>query len=867
MKKLFKTKKTDLEGTHKGKEEVEEKDAKVQSEVLDKKHIEVLDNSCNLEEVNKNVIRLEKILQIKEENELDKSHHSHYINFYKLTRRYMTIFQSTSDQLPKEMKAIYSENIPIVSELTFEKFLVDPPSDNVQVLLFKGKCKKEYVLKRFAYPPKAEEKSPTELANLEKFIQEKFLEYSLMKLYEACPHSSCPLFFNIVQIKMKNIIVTELLMEYAGIPSEKYVFKTIENLYDFFKQSAIALKVLEAYKLEHNDIKVQNIMVDTIQDVFLVKVIDFDIGMNQSVTCKTDSTMGVRGISHLYAAPEYIVHLADPASNAKFERVNPWKGQIYSMGIVMLVLMQIVPQKINSVFIQMIKTSMPGNYIELINKLKGIANESNDSLQKNIIYLTMLCLSYEPKERPSAFELDILLQNLPTKNEESIKIEYEKLIQGRPKTKSQLNSEIEELNGQISKIKEEHLIKINELNHEKKALFDNMNELHSKLELTTKSKEESDKQLIENKKKIETLESENKDLKIINEYNSKKIFNLENLVEGTQKFVTKLPIPSPPISSEIKKGVVEEDKLASALKINEELTKEISTLKSESTQKNDKLFKLEKELSELKQDILKRETLELENTKTLKSLKLQSSNLVKENETIKKEKEALSKNLEELVNNNNQLISKIKIEKEKIEEEQAREKEEYRKVHDQDISLIIELQQETEKYKNKSLESEQKANANSITLEVTQKKSQEMQQLIEELVKLKSENEKDIVDQNFELMNYQTILSKIEEEIENILSHCDENKNTKDELKKGKDNKKEPKEKETKLNDKSEKKEISKESDKNELLLKDSSSKEIRENQKYIPKDLQYYIHLMKQLSEKFKEIEMSFDKLLKETA
>ena len=50
---------------------------------------------------------------------------------------------------------------------------------------------------------------------IEKFIEDKYNEYQLLKVYSACPHSVAPIYFHFVYLVDQKLLVTELLEEYG----------------------------------------------------------------------------------------------------------------------------------------------------------------------------------------------------------------------------------------------------------------------------------------------------------------------------------------------------------------------------------------------------------------------------------------------------------------------------------------------------------------------------------------------------------------------------------------------------------------------------------------------------------------------------
>ena len=109
------------------------------------------------------------------------------------------------------------------------------------------------------------------------------------------------------------------------------------KLLEVFNQLLNSLKYLECYKIEHNDIKLENILIDEILGKMILRVIDFDLAKNQSYTQTSSLRLGLQGYTTIYEEPELYQIAKQKLQNSK--SFSPWKAQIYSLGIVMLKLM------------------------------------------------------------------------------------------------------------------------------------------------------------------------------------------------------------------------------------------------------------------------------------------------------------------------------------------------------------------------------------------------------------------------------------------------------------------------------------------------------------------------------------------------
>ena len=65
------------------------------------------------------------------------------------------------------------------------------------------------------------------------------------------------------------------------------------------------------FKIAHNDIQGENILIENFFGQILLKYIDFDIGENQSPTLKNSKIIGPKGYSLTYVAPEILKYVHD----------------------------------------------------------------------------------------------------------------------------------------------------------------------------------------------------------------------------------------------------------------------------------------------------------------------------------------------------------------------------------------------------------------------------------------------------------------------------------------------------------------------------------------------------------------------------
>ena len=247
-----------------------------------------------------------------------------YFRIYENAKKFLTMDQSSSSIHPMNMLKPYSEvykskvgNISLVSNLGTKKKKAE-----LQIFLYKSENNNnEYVMKRYVHFCNLISKDLSELEDLEKFISSKYIEYSLMKFYSTCPYSTNPIFFNIVQIKNVGVIVTELMMDYAGTSIlDSYPITVSQLAYDYLYQLIMAINFLKEFHIENNGIYPSNIMVRNIGNKIIIKLIDFNIDWKQT-DFKESSITNSNKSNLLYWAPELL---------SKKSKGSQMGGSVYS---------------------------------------------------------------------------------------------------------------------------------------------------------------------------------------------------------------------------------------------------------------------------------------------------------------------------------------------------------------------------------------------------------------------------------------------------------------------------------------------------------------------------------------------------------
>lgn len=417
----------------------------------------------------------------------------HYIDLYQMSKNTLLVNISDLDIKPINMKLPFSDFSKWVENLpSFKVSELFSNGDEMQVIkYFSGNL--SYVLKRFTCYFNSKSSNKEGVNIIEQIIEKKYNEYSLMKIYHGCTFSVHPIAFNIIQIPKQNRIGTEILMYYGGEQFHKFFPMTDMNkLLILLVQACQALNYLQNYRIEQNDLKPANILIDENMDSIILRLIDFDIGRNESLTEKTQVKESPTGYTNLYASPEVL-----PSGNVKKvppKEINPWKSQIYSLGVVFIEAIGFFPNEMDIKSLDTYKISEQ-KYKEFINKIQKFSQSigSNESLKKNIMTILGLCLSYDPSKRPSIKELLVLLKDLNNKKPRIIEEEYLKLT-------NTFNNKDQECKIQFEEAKKReamYLKHINEFTAKINLLEKEKNELHEIIRNYEKKIEEQSKKLKE----------------------------------------------------------------------------------------------------------------------------------------------------------------------------------------------------------------------------------------------------------------------------------------------------------------------------------------------------------------------------------
>lgn len=330
---------------------------------------------------------------------------------------------------PCEYKGIYTEYKNNTFPLIFEKQIAR--KENAQnhsysiILKYKNLNNQNYVIKRSIKQiinlDSAESKE-----DLEKFIRSNYREYSIKKLYSLFPYCIKPLEINFVYLLNYSYFIIDILMDYGGQTLKDFIdHNSISDhfIFQIFSQLIMAIKYLEIFNIQHNDIKPENIIINLSNENCILKLIDF--GVANTVQAITDTEfIEQEGISMIFDSPEKQILFID-----KNMMIDPNLCQIYSFGITVLYMLQFFSTIISLSDFQILQkmdTNENSIYLnECLDKFYGMLEKSE--IRRKIFIVCRECISSDPNYRLNSKELFFLLQGLELKSIEKIQIEIKSI--------------------------------------------------------------------------------------------------------------------------------------------------------------------------------------------------------------------------------------------------------------------------------------------------------------------------------------------------------------------------------------------------------------------------------------------------------
>ena len=355
----------------------------------------------------------------------DNSFKQASFNFFKKKEKKLDITEITGLIIDINHADYPISNFKSLKENGFNKKVLKKAKalDDTQVILISNsKNYEKYIVKRFLSSYTYLKSKYLSLDGIE-FIEQKYNEYSLTSQFanDDDKFTDKPIHFEMFLLIDQSFICIEIFQEYAGEPITKYIpITNSETLLSIFKRIIKLLLYLEEKKYPQNDIKCENILF--LNSQIDLRLIDFDIASLNPITVRNNRTTNLTGYSLGYMAPEIKQLLHKEGMNSTNKLINPWKAQIYSLGIVMLRLMGCLTERDLLQNLDVFKLSSQ-NYEVFINKLNQVKNE-DDILKTKIFEIIKICIQYNPSERLFANELVALIKNINEKEISKIKEEY-----------------------------------------------------------------------------------------------------------------------------------------------------------------------------------------------------------------------------------------------------------------------------------------------------------------------------------------------------------------------------------------------------------------------------------------------------------
>ena len=360
-----------------------------------------------------------------------KSKHPHYIDFYKSGKKYLTYFESIISVDPMDSTSPYSDFSKIVGNLKYLEYIQKNQENKVSVILYENEKRTKFIIK--TYWEKSIYCSTGNQEDNDKidfFLSQKYNECKLSQLYSACPHSVSPFDFHFVYLKEKKILLSELLQAYGGESIPKYLVGKKLNSKEIFTillQITEALNYMECYNIEHNDIKAGNVLVDFALKQPIIKIIDLDIGMHQSLTIHNVQRSAPLGYTNYYVPPEIIRMIARGDTENDSNKFDPRKSQIYSLGILILQLTGFFSEKVYATF-DNCKLSDIEYKNKFVDPLQTFFDNCEDYLKKKILKIIQYCTDLSPNKRLTANQLLNCVEGLDRKELSKIEMQYKEEI-------------------------------------------------------------------------------------------------------------------------------------------------------------------------------------------------------------------------------------------------------------------------------------------------------------------------------------------------------------------------------------------------------------------------------------------------------
>ena len=260
------------------------------------------------------------------------------------------------------------------------------------------------------------------------FMNNCLKEYFISRLAYAHPSGVFAYDFHFTYLLSQQILVFELLMEDAGKSLQKIYKEGKLNTLNFvkvFSQLISVMEFLEYIKIFYSDVKLDNFLIDSRG---LFRVIDYDVsqdaGYGKTRTMKDSTNM--LGYTEGYVAPEVKAFIKKQVNKElkPWDCINIWKGDIYSCGILGLLLGGAIKDDQTLKNLDGFKDTLNNheNIIKLIDKI----NVNDSLLTAKMKCILEACLDFDPERRLSFKHLNDLMKIVNLKSLDEIKKSIQK---------------------------------------------------------------------------------------------------------------------------------------------------------------------------------------------------------------------------------------------------------------------------------------------------------------------------------------------------------------------------------------------------------------------------------------------------------
>ena len=202
-------------------------------------------------------------------------------------------------------------------------------------------------------------------------------------------------------------------------------------------------------KIWHNDVKLNNFLIN---EENLVRIIDFDVSSSALMDLTDSNGMipNMKGCSSGYASPEAINFWKNQLMKLPpVGKMNPWKSDIYSWGMMALFLLKVVEisgDKANDLDQKKINEESNKWILSKIDKINII---EDNKLAQNLKCILRFCLKFKPEERIKFADLSKAMEKISIINNKELEAQLNDDVKRKIKSRKSLNEEIETLKKRI----------------------------------------------------------------------------------------------------------------------------------------------------------------------------------------------------------------------------------------------------------------------------------------------------------------------------------------------------------------------------------------------------------------------------------